>query len=394
MAGVVRARFPPRRYTNRHVPLLGRARLVGPVMLALVYALFGAAMLLGVIAVCVWALWSGIVLTGPVKPGHVLAGFGAAGTCGLLGVGLLLFARRLVIAGSTTQPIRLFSPRGFAAGLKEADSKCPVAANQTVGAAIQARHWPVVAFGRGETMRSTRAVCAGLALLAATGAGAAPLDISWDKDLAFDYDREHYQRELQSIVEQSYSLAAAETGLTLLRPLKVTVLTRARYEQQFGTGAAFTQGARYQRGAIYVNGGSRLNDAFSGVIVHEMTHAFLDHRGTAHRLPLWLNEGLAERLSWKRKGLDELAPNQKMEVQYAGRSGALIPLPAWGKVTFTYLQCYAAALFLEKKVGKDKMMAVVRRTLDGDSFERALDKETRWSTTDLEREFVSWVEHL
>jgi hypothetical protein len=240
----------------------------------------------------------------------------------------------------------------------------------------------------------TKTVFAGIALLAATGAGAAPLEITWDKELAFDHDREHYQRELRSIVEQSYSQASAEMGLTIQQTLKVNVLTRARYEGRFGTGAAFTQGARYHRGAIYVNGGSRLDDGFSGLMVHEMTHAVLDHRGTSHRLPLWLNEGLAERLSWKRRGLEDLAPNQKTEVQYEGRKGTLIPLPTWGNMTFTYLQCYAAALFFEKKVGKDKMLAVVRRTLGGESFERALDQETRWSMADLDREFVSWVEHL
>lgn len=241
---------------------------------------------------------------------------------------------------------------------------------------------------------STTTVFAGIVLVAATGVGAAPLEISWDKEVAFDYDREHYQRELRDIVERSYSQASAETGLTVQRPLEVNVLTPARYEQQFGTGAAFAQGARYHRGAIYVNGGSRLDDRFSGLVVHEMTHAVLDYRGTGGRLPLWLNEGLAERLSWRRRGLDDLAPNQIAEVQYARRQGKLIPLPTWGRVTFDYLQCYAAALFFEKKVGKDRMLAVVRRTLQGESFERALDREVRWSMADLEREFIAWVDHL
>jgi len=241
---------------------------------------------------------------------------------------------------------------------------------------------------------STRTVLAGIVLLAAARAGAVPLEITWDKDLAFDYDREHYQREIQSIVEDSYSRASEETGFTLQRPLKVSVLTRERYEQQFGTGPAWTQGARYQRGAIYMNGGNRFNDTFAGTMVHEMTHAVLDYRGTVHRLPLWLNEGLAERLAWKRKGLDDLAPNQKTQVQYAGRTGSLVPLPSWGNMTFTYLHCYAAVLFLEKKVGKDKMMTVVRRTLEGEAFERALDQETRMSVADFEHEFVNWVEHL
>jgi hypothetical protein len=59
-----------------------------------------------------------------------------------------------------------------------------------------------------------------------------------------------------------------------------------------------------------------------------------------------------------------------------------------------YLQFYAAALFIEKKVGKDKLLAVVRRTLQGESFEHALDQEVRWTIRDLEREFAAWVDRL
>ncbi len=59
-----------------------------------------------------------------------------------------------------------------------------------------------------------------------------------------------------------------------------------------------------------------------------------------------------------------------------------------------YLQFYTAALFVEKKVGKDKLLAVVRRTLQGEPFERALDQEVRWTISDLEREFVAWMDQL
>jgi hypothetical protein len=218
--------------------------------------------------------------------------------------------------------------------------------------------------------------------------------MSWDQDLAFDYDRENYQRMLTDIVQRGYSVVSAELGLTLHHPLKISVYTHERYEKQFGADAALTQGAHYRQGAIRVNGGSRLDDRFAGVIVHELTHAFLDYKGTGELLPIWLNEGMAERLSWKRKGLDELLPNRVMEIQYARRQGALTPLPASRVAKMNYLQFYAAALFIEKKVGKDKLLAVVRRTLQGESFEHALDQEVRWTIRDLEREFAAWVDRL
>jgi hypothetical protein len=225
-------------------------------------------------------------------------------------------------------------------------------------------------------------------------AGAAPIEIAWDKDVAFDYDRESYQRQLREIVERSYEFASTELRMTLPRPLPVTVYTRKRYEQQFGTKAAFERGGHYSRGGIHVNGGSRLDDAFAGGMVHEMTHALLDHHGTSRQLPLWVNEGLAELLSYRRRGQDALAPSQIAALQYEVRQKTLVPLPTWGRVKWNYLQCYAAALFLERKAGRDGMLAVVRRALDGETFERALDRELRWTFQDLEREFVTWVEHL
>jgi hypothetical protein len=126
-----------------------------------------------------------------------------------------------------------------------------------------------------------------------------------------------------------------------------------------------------------------------------MVHAVLDHQGTAWRLPTWLNEGLAEVVGWKRMGLDDLAPNQVEELKYAGRRQVLTPLPFQGHLTPAgYLRCHAAVLFVEKKAGREKLLGVVRRTLDGEPFERALDRETRWSMARLESDFADWVEHL
>jgi len=229
----------------------------------------------------------------------------------------------------------------------------------------------------------------------AASATAVPVEISWDQEVAFEYDRESYQKALREIVEQSYVLLSAELGLALRQTVHVKIDTRAHFEQQFGTAAAWVEAAHYSREVIYINGGSKLDDRFAGYVVHEMTHALFDYQGTAGRLPTWLNEGVAERFRWKRMGLEDLSPNQIAELKQAHQAGALIPLPRSGPLSqFGYLQCYAAVLFLEKRVGKGPLLSTVRRTLDGQTFERALDREIGWSTTEVEREFASWVEHL
>lgn len=244
-------------------------------------------------------------------------------------------------------------------------------------------------------MRATPAV---LLLLSLAGPAPAlagpPPEIAWDQDLAFEHDREHYQRMLAGIVDEAWRLAQAETGLSTHRTVKVRVHSRAGYESAFGTGAAWNRGAHYSRGEIHVNGGNRLDDHFAGGMAHEMVHAVLDFQGTAWRLPTWLNEGLAERVAWRRKGLSDLAPNQVEALEYAGRQRLLTPLPARGLAREQYLHCYAAVLFVERKAGKEKLLALVRRTLEGEPYERALERETRWSQADLEREFANWIDHL
>src|SRR5260370_10066853 len=118
-------------------------------------------------------------------------------------------------------------------------------------------------------LRQLRVVVARLAALIALSARAdAPVTISWDQGLAFDYDRENYQRLLVDIVQQGYSTVSAELGWTLERAVKINVYTPVHYEKQFGSVAAATRGAHYFQGAIYVNGGSRLNDGFAGTMVH------------------------------------------------------------------------------------------------------------------------------
>jgi hypothetical protein len=257
-----------------------------------------------------------------------------------------------------------------------------------------ARRWP-----RGSAPRPRpRAVPLLLLLLLA---GLAPpearadlIEVVWDQDQVFEHDRASYERQLRQLVERSYQLVSSETGLTLGRAIRLHVYSRGRYQKEFGLEAASTRGAHYRLGTIYLNGGNRLDDHLSGKLAHELTHAVLDRQGTLRNLPLWLDEGLAELLRWKHMGLPGLAPNQVIELQDQGRRRELVPLPTWGQLTWTYLQCHAAVLFLEKRAGREKLRALVRRTLDGEPFERVLDAELRFTPVQLDREFAAWVEHL
>jgi hypothetical protein len=243
--------------------------------------------------------------------------------------------------------------------------------------------------------RGGRGLVAVAALVVALAARSADVEIAWDTDLARPGDQEAYERQLREIVRDARARAMAELGLELRNPPMVKVLSRASFERKFGTDAVYLDTARFIGDVIHVNGGSRLDDRFAGVVVHEMVHAVLDARGTESSLPRWLDEGLAERLAWRRRGLEEPAPNQVAELRQARERRALTPLPLAGELSrFGYLQSWAAVVFLDKRFGREKLMAIVRATLDGEPFEHALRRETGWSGGDMERAFDDWVARI
>lgn len=244
---------------------------------------------------------------------------------------------------------------------------------------------------------AARLVAAAMLALAGTAraADAQEIQISWDGDLAFEWDRTNYEKTLRDMIRASEAEVSSWLGWPRTRALGVKVVTRARYEAQFGSGMAWNTGAHYARRAIHVNGGARLDGWFAGMLRHEMTHAFLDDAGTGHRLPTWLNEGLAERLGYRARGQDALDTTQVTELEVALQQRRLVPLPVGGGMTpFRYLQGFAAVLFLERKLGKETLLSLVRRTMREGTFEHALDAELRWTNRNVEEGFSYWVDHL
>jgi hypothetical protein len=230
------------------------------------------------------------------------------------------------------------------------------------------------------------------ALAAALVGRADEVAVSWDADLAPPADPAAYERQLRGIVSDSRARAASALGMEPGPLLSVRIHSRAGYERLFGTGAARLDAARFAGEVVHVNGGARLDDRFAGVVVHEMVHAALDARGTASALPRWLDEGLAERLSWRRRGLEAPAPSQVAELKQARERRELVPLPRTGELSRqAYLGAWAAVVFLDGRFGRERVMATVRATLGGEAFEKALRKETSLSPEELDAAFEAWV---
>jgi hypothetical protein len=244
--------------------------------------------------------------------------------------------------------------------------------------------------------RPARLLVAALVAAGAVRAAAAPdVRISWDEDLAFEWDRANYERTLAQLVRASEAEVSSWLSWRRARPLEVRVITRAQYEAEFGSDMGWNSGAHYRDGVINVNGGAQLDGWFAGMLAHEMTHAFVEDGGTGCRLPMWLNEGLATRLGYRARGQHDLTTSQVQELEVALEQRRLLPLPTGGAMNhFRYLQSFAAVLFLEKKLGKEALLALVRRAMAKGTFEQALDAELRWTMKNVEEGFAYWVDHL
>jgi hypothetical protein len=231
-----------------------------------------------------------------------------------------------------------------------------------------------------------------LLLAPAAQARAAEPTVGWDPDLARPADREAYERTLLAIVKDARGRVAAGLGIEPPPTLAVQVHSRAGFERAFGARAGEREAARMTGEVIHLNGGSRLDDRLAGLLVHEMSHATLDARGTAAAVPLWIDEGLADRLSWDLRGQAGPSPGQVAELRQARDRGALLPLPTAGELTpLQYLASWAAVVFLEKRVGREKFLAAVRASLAGEPFDKAFRRESGMSPEEAEREFEKWV---
>jgi hypothetical protein len=229
----------------------------------------------------------------------------------------------------------------------------------------------------------------------AAGTPAVEVPVTFDAALVPPGGAAAFEAQLRALVQDARARVVAGLALEPGPGISVQLHSRSGFERRFGDEAARTDRARFQGEVIHVNGDGRLDDRIAATVVHELCHAALDARGTARRLPRWLDEGLCERLSWQRRGLEAPAPNQVAELRQARERNALVPLPREGELSrLDYLRSWAAVVFLEQRAGRGRLLAAVRATLEGEPFDRALAREASLSPDEVDRGFDAWVGRL
>ena len=118
--------------------------------------------------------------------------------------------------------------------------------------------------------------------------------------------RAEYEGRVQSSLQSAQQASQRILGVSLVTPLEVVLYSRQEFALHHGPYAAAAVAGFYSGKAIRLNDSAEMNARTQTTLVHEYVHAVVDELTgfQAQRLPVWVNEGLAEWVEWQADGGD------------------------------------------------------------------------------------------
>jgi hypothetical protein len=194
--------------------------------------------------------------------------------------------------------------------------------------------------------------------------------------------RAEYEGKVIATLEESYEFTREVLGEARESPVDVILYTRQEFRTHMGASLANAAAGLYSDQAIRINDAAELTQSTRATLVHEYVHAAVDEFcGGGHRLPTWLNEGLAEYVEWRYLGGDGDPPvlvnNALRGAAKAGKlpklsqlsNGALIQTSNPG---MAYATSAVAVRELMRRGGPSKLLTLIRDVGQGTPFEQAL----------------------
>lgn len=210
--------------------------------------------------------------------------------------------------------------------------------------------------------------------------------------------RADYEGSVAQSLEEAKSASAKVLGAT--REAACDVILYSKEEFRMHHGASFAQAIAgfYSDNAIRMNDSAEMNDKNQAVLVHEYTHAVIDELASNHdeRVPIWVNEGLAEWTEWQFQGNERGPGNTRGQLaQYAKANkipslkgmvhGALAqgPNPA-----LAYAVSASAIGLLVSRGGVNQVVEYIREVGKGADPDQALKDRFGKNMADLDEELV------
>jgi len=207
--------------------------------------------------------------------------------------------------------------------------------------------------------------------------------------------RAEYEGRVVAALEEAYEHTRGILGEAREGPVDVILYTREEFRTHQGASLARSAAGLYSEGAIRINGGAELTEQTKATLVHEYVHAAVDELcGGGHRVPTWLNEGLAEYIEWRYLGGDGPPLVVGNALRGAARSGRLPSLSglSQGMLIQTadpglaYATSAVAVRELMRRGGAPRLLTLLREVGAGTPFEQALQSNYGMDVAKLDEE--------
>jgi hypothetical protein len=211
--------------------------------------------------------------------------------------------------------------------------------------------------------------------------------------------RAEYEGKVVATLEESYEFTREVLGEARESPVDVILYTRQEFRTHMGASLANAAAGLYSDQAIRINDAAELTQSTKATLVHEYVHAAVDEFcGGGHRLPTWLNEGLAEYVEWRYLGGDGDPPllvnNALRGAAKAGKLPKLSQLSQGALIqtsnpAMAYATSAVAVRELMRRGGSAKLLTLIRDVGQGTPFEQSLQNHYGMDVAKLDEEVQS-----
>ena len=188
-----------------------------------------------------------------------------------------------------------------------------------------------------------------------------------------------YAARVLAFLEAARTEVSASIGVAPLEPLGVVLYGRAAYVREHAHRFSF-QTVGFFDGRIHVASPAHPSDALRGVLFHEYTHAVFREQTGGDR-PYWLNEGLAEQIERRSRGLATSTRSERSALRANLETGRWIALREIAdgfsglgdaKARDAYLQSVVTVAYIESKTDVAARRRLLERLGEGFSIDQAL----------------------
>lgn len=211
--------------------------------------------------------------------------------------------------------------------------------------------------------------------------------------------RADYEGTVQAALEDARRAAERLVGVARKAPTDVILYSRKEFEMHHGAQAASAVAGFYSGSAIRMNDSAEMNAHNQATLVHEYVHAVVDELSGFHdeRLPVWLNEGLAEYTEWQYEGHDGPPGRLGVALKQQALSKSLPPISSMShgpligmsNPALAYALSASAVKVLVAKRGMREVVGLIEDTGKGLPFAEAYRQRYGLTLEELDGELAS-----